>query len=802
MAMLVSVAVSSCGFEQPESSGTVSGYTRSFSAVTVFDLHGQVQGNAIADADGGFSIELNKLLPQVLKIRATGGEYYSPGDEFPTRLGDNYAVYALINYVNDRNNKTRVDFSTTVTAALAEYQINSGKKADMAVVDSSAAVGDWFDISTSFVERVPAIDSGSGVREYSAADVEVISGMEELTELAKLVVLNASLSGLANRINTESGAGADALIAEHQIIDDFYKDVLYDGKLNGVASGEMVSHSGLILTESHYRHEYALAIIDLLQGEDNYTDISSLDAAQWIVSINEYYPNLFGDVEAILIPEDRPYLEFSGLSASEAATGLEQINYRVADFNGVESISLFIDQQELPMPLDANSFVLDTSPYKNEIYKVKLVARNTVGAVTEIEQDILFSNQIDENYTLRPDGELVSGEIELNVQLGSLFGIARVEFYIDGAKVFETEGIEQSITYSVDTATFPSGDGEHVFRANIISNSGNVTYKSTTFNTDNTGPVITWDLENDVLLQTIQQFTAKVEEDQALKSVQMLYDGIELRNFEGVTGEQEFDLNLTIDTRTIFEGSHVMSIEAVSLAGILAREQRDVYVDWNNPTVNIITPSGTKLLKGANLDVSFQALDTNGIGNIEYFIDDVSGGTLAVDSDSFQIANPTGLVQDRIVKVEATDLAGRKSADSILVRYQVLSINPPTMQLLDSGRARLTYNVFGVESAVFSPVFTLTDPDQALNYTSDITISQSYNPATEVGTVVVDFPGAAYPGGLTCGTNWELMDYTLSIRYRGQESNIISGTSSVNGLKAYIHRPSTGCSGDSNAPLE
>lgn len=799
--LLLSVILVGCGFEQPNKTGTVSGFARPLAAVEARDLHGQSLGSAVARADGYFQVALDGPKPQVLKLTASGGEYYAPGSEFPTRIADTFKTHSVVNYVNGRDNKTRIDFWTTLSAGLAEYQIKTGKAADEAVVSAEDVLEAWTSVTDGFSVRSLPIDAGSSVRKFTDEDASQIAAMNELTPDSKLVFLNASLFALVGGINKHAKLEGDARVTVHQFAIDAYEDIKNDGVLNGILPGRTLTYGGVIVDVDRYRHELAIALVETLQSELNRTKVTSSQAAQWIISINEYTGTIFGNNQPKQIPEDRPYLEFGGLEEGKEQSGLKVVGYRAVDFAGMESIRLEIDSERIPLIKDGSSFTLDTSNYKNEVYEVRLVALNKLGAETAIVKEILFRNQIDNNFTLSPDGALVSKEVELAVTLGDQFGIEKVEFFVDGNKVYETTDIKASISHKIDTATLPAGDGEHTFRANIISNSGNISFKTSKFNTDNTPPGITWELAEGKLLDRIERFQASVVEDQALKSVEMLYDGNVLRNFANVEGKKNYEIDLSLDTRTIREGQHTMAIRAESLAGVSSLETKGVYVDWNNPVVNIVTPSGSRILKGQTVQAEFQVLDTNGVKKVEYFIDDQLQGDVPVGTNRISISNSTGLVKNSVLKVVATDLAGRTASDSILIRYQVLSLNPPNMQIFENGRAKLSFTLYGVESAVFTPIFSLTDPIQSGMYTDDVTLAVSYNPATEIGTVDIDFPAATY-SGVGCGVDWKLMKYSLLIRYRGQESNIITGASDVGGVKAYIHRPTTGCAGGSGAPKE
>lgn len=745
-----------CNYETAKVDGTISGYTLPTSVVIASSIHSEVLGSGTADDSGYFSIRLNEITPQAVSLVSSGGEYYEVGEEFPTRLDESVKRHGHVNYINGKDNKVNFHYLSNLSAGLTEYYVNLGADLEDALIASSMVIEEWTGIDPSTASVFEGVDRGISQSELESSEDSIL-----------LAFMEKGLSFLAletNRLNDLDGYDG---IESHDIITASYEDIMYDGIINGITASQTNASGSVTMDADYLRHQHSLSIAKFLYSDENKSGIESIEMAQRISRINEAPSEIFDDAIAIDIPEDSPYLRVGGIVDNGEVSRNVLIEIDSFDYSGVRSLSISFDDYVVEIDPLARNYVLDTSIYRNEDYEVKLVAENTFGQITEVILDVTVLNELTDVGELSPsESELIGNTHTLSALIPDTYGINSVRFLIDDDIVYETFEVSTNLTFEYDTSGLT--DGTHNFRVDIISNAGNITYKTIEFESDNSPPILDWALPIDPILDLQQNFTATVSDDQLLKSVKFFNNGVVIRDYEDAEGVASFDVDFTIDVRSIYEGTHTMAFEATSASGIIELEEREFLVDWANPYINIITPSGTNVYDTETF--TFQADDSNGLKDGATTMVSVEGETpFMIDSSlrEFTLTNSEGKREELLLEVTVEDLVGRTSTDSILVKYNSLSLGDPVRTERGSS-ITYTFTVLGLSNEFYTiDLQPIAPTTEAMLTTSGITSSQSYS--NGVGTYSFTFTEYSNVGH---ACDYIIMDYSMTVLHRGMTSDL------------------------------
>jgi hypothetical protein len=752
--ILTSVLMGGCNYETAKVDGTISGETLPSSVVVVKSVNSEFLGSATANENGTYSIKLNKVIPQAVFIESSGGEYYEVGDEFPTRLDESVKRHTHINYINGKVNNANFNYLTNLSAGLTEYYLNSGASLENALIDAAAVMDAWVGINPSTTSVFKGVDGGITQEDFvSNIDGVVLAFMEK------------GLSFLAletNRLNDIEGYGG---IKSHEIITASYEDIKYEGILNGVTSTRTNASGGVVMGTDFLRHQHALSIAKFLYSDQNKSGLEPIEVAQRLSRMNEAPSDIFGASVAINIPEDVPYLSVVGVTDNTEVSRNVLIGIDSFDYEGIRSISLSFDENIVEIDPFTRNYVLDTSSYKNEDYNVQITAENYLGQKTVISLDLTVMNTLTDVGDVNPPADqLIGGLYTFNTQIPDTYGLRSVRFLIDDAEVFETDDVTSSVSFEYDTAQLT--DGMHNFRVDLINNADNISYKTIEFESDNSKPIISWGAPNNPILDLQQNFTASISDDQLLKSVKFINNGTVLTDYTDAEDQAVFNVDFTIDVRSIYEGTHVMSFEAVSASGILEREEREFLVDWENPYVNIITPSGINLYDTQVF--TFQADDSNGLSEGNTIMVSVQGQPpFMIDSKSreFVLTNTDKKREELLLEVTVEDIVGRTSKDAILVKYNALSLGNASRT--ESGeRVTYTFAVQGLSNQFYTvDLQTISPTTQSVLDDSQFSTTTTYS--NGVGTY-----SFSYTKFSEFGCDGRSMDYSLTVRHRGMNTDL------------------------------
>ena len=269
----------------------------------------------------------------------------------------------------------------------------------------------------------------------------------------------------------------------------------------------------------------------------------------------------------------------------------------VADPNGVKSVEVFLDGKSRGLAPDvtAPSLDIDTTPLGEGSHFLKIVATNTVG------------NSVESNTTFIVDNVLpvitATAPVENTYHAATFTASATVvdnntkdvEFLVDGDS-WGLAASKNNATKLVDTTKYK--DGPHKLGVVASDTAGNTGTKIIPLIFDNTPPAITAVAPSPgaVFGSAVFSFSAMIT-DLSLATVDLAIDG----NHYGAGGSAD-NRSVPVDSATLTEGAHALSIIATDQTGHVSKASTSVTIDHTPPTSTktTIISVGTTIVERRN----------------------------------------------------------------------------------------------------------------------------------------------------------------------------------------------------------
>ncbi len=265
-------------------------------------------------------------------------------------------------------------------------------------------------------------------------------------------------------------------------------------------------------------------------------------------------------------------------------------------------------------------------------------------------------------------------------------GIYSISYYIDDTLLHTDylswpDGYQSYIikTYTLDTTRY--SDGVHTLTARIYDNSGNVNTGtnggrqcSTSIQViiDNNPPTIniTSPESNSFVKDTVNISANAYDDGCGIDYVEFYVDGTKLYT------DNESPYYYLWDTTSYGNGNHQIKVIAYDKAGYFAEDSIYLYVDNDNPSIQITSPQDGSILNIDTVNITWTGSDANsGIDHYEIRIDSSSWKDVGT-ATSYQF---TGLNDgSHTVDVKAVDKAGNEMIDSVSF---VVDTGAPTVEI-------------------------------------------------------------------------------------------------------------------------
>jgi hypothetical protein len=633
------------------------------SNIEVYSLDGSLLGTGTTDEDGLYSVTLDSVPSQIVKIVASGGQYKEEATNTIVELEADDHLYAYVNYSQGGDVTTAVTLFTTIAAGYAEYLMGLGVNATKAVEDANSSISQLVGVDIVNVQPVDITDATNSA--------------PSLTNALRYSFFTAAVSPFTAYVSRENGRTEHDFYNSIMFAQLAYEDIRHDGYLNGQSAKGNVSMGVVPFDEETYRNKLALNTLVIANSANNQTGLSPAELKDAAEAYNNSNHVAFGNVPPVSLDADKPIVTNPSWFSGETVAGNVSLAADVSDVVGVSTAVFTIDGTDFVAADPENPEVsFDSTTFSDAVYPVTLTVENFAGATTNFTRNLTIANAGITISNVRPaDGEHIRGTFDFRATVTDPIAVADVLFKLDENTQYSPQDLNNP-TEPVDTTQVLITEGEHDFEI-VAENQGGFTDTYTgTFVIDNTDPVISWPLPDDSYQTGNFDFTATLTDNIELASAKLFWDGDELTDFVQGGNPTQLDPSYTINALQDFEGPHTLAIQVSDRAGGQVTETKTVNLDWNPPQVSIQTPSG--LDHGGPYEVTWTSFDTNGLAEHRVVVDGNTRATVGSDATSATIT-PEGPEGAKTLQVIAVDNAGKETSSSILVKEMHL---PPQITKL------------------------------------------------------------------------------------------------------------------------
>lgn len=663
----VSLALVGCGKDSGSSSGPQerpSGLMKGVAfdglitggKISILDMSGNEIAAGTTDESGSYSISLDSIASQPLKITVTDGQYKEEYSGKSVQLQDKDALTALVNYRQGEDIDVSLTYYTTISAGLAEYRIKSG-------ADTAEAIN----VANTAISEVIGIDIVDTIPKDITDSLNVSPSLEEDQVYG---YLTASISAYTAWISETNGAKQHDPYNSISFAQKAYNDISNDGKLDGIGADGNIAMGKVLFSPDTYRNTLAINMLVMANSENNRLGYSAADLVSYAKKLNDSASSIFADAPLIALNADGTIFGNLSWTEGEAFYGVVTLTVSAFDVVGIKSAKLTINGVDFAADnLEPLTFTFDSAQFADGAYETDIAVTNNVDIVTHHTQKITFANRATAIVSTNPvEGQAIGGEYEFSAVIADPFGIDSVKFVLDDS--IEISPTDPSTpTARVNTKTTIATEGQHTFEVMAVGLSGFEVSKKIDFVVDNTAPSVTLNLGEGAYVSSTYTLSGNINDNLDIKSAAVLIDGTELGS---VT--QKGSYSVSFDPQNYAEGQHTVVIDAFDKAGNRTTVNRTFFVDRNPPTINITTPSSVVVT--GNTEIYFEAADTLGFGS-NNFVARLKGYPIDLEvisnsKRSFTLKPGTLFWGEgnATVEITVTDGSGKTATDSIIVNFQ------------------------------------------------------------------------------------------------------------------------------------
>jgi hypothetical protein len=530
---------------------------------------------------------------------------------------------------------------------------------------------------------------------------DVIAGIDWVTAHSNTIeVANMSLSAIANSsifrtaIQNSVAAGIIHFVAAGNDARDVYgidgifgtsDDVLPASYPEAAAISAMVDldgiPGGLKTPASAYGNDDSFANFS--------NDSHSVVAGNPVTSPGKAIDLLMPGVEILSCYMNGTYAIGSGTSmASPHAAGLAALyiagNGRATNASGVYAI-----RQAL-----INAGIAQTDPRGLALQNDFDGNKENIGWAGSSEPPSPVDNPPSVSITNPAEGATVSGQVIVTADALDDIGVVQVEFFVNGVSIGADTTGGDGWSASWDTTGYSNGDYTVSATAtDTASQTSDDLIGATVDNSTDYPPSVTITYpSNGATVSGQVTVTADALDDDSITRVEFFVDGVGI----GVDTNGSDGWSASWDTTQDSNGDYILSATATDSASQTSNDSITVMVNNvtdNPPSVMITNPADGTTVSG-QVNVTADALDDDGVTQVEFFVDGSSIGVDDDDSDGWSANWDTALNSNggHSVSATATDTTGQNTSDSVSVTVdnpqgtRVAQINVTAMPLMSYGR--------------------------------------------------------------------------------------------------------------------
>lgn len=352
--------------------------------VEVFDFtggtKGQKLGSDITDGSGLYSITLSTSDKPIL-IEISGGYYIeeATGKQIQVDKSQGHKLLAIEYYESGRPIEVSATFFSTVATGYAEYLIGQGMGAETAIERAYQQVDAWAGFNTRITVPL-AVDKSENVTPF-------------LTNGHSYGFVSAAISELTRVAGAETPNGEHNYYSSILFILSAYKDIKYDGILDGRTENGAVSFANLNINANTYRDLVALRMLQFVQSDRNETGLSFDEILPFASSYNLFSDEIFGYVDAPDITLAEPTVSQFLPAEGETISGGYGASAIVSDDYGLATVEYFVDGQFVAGANPNNpARNIDTFNFTNGAHTMTIVVTNVMGNSVSETHNITINN--------------------------------------------------------------------------------------------------------------------------------------------------------------------------------------------------------------------------------------------------------------------------------------------------------------------------------------------------------------------------------------------------------------------------
>ncbi len=407
------------------------------------------------------------------------------------------------------------------------------------------------------------------------------------------------------------------------------------------------------------------------------------DTAFQFIEVDNTNPEI--DAQKVNYPSEKDWaadgekINFQ-IEAGDTGSGVRKVVIDASEIGGSENLVLSPDggnygataQQTFKSPDVTVSTGMETG-----IFTVKASVYDSANNL--VTQDInvaVKNNDPMLSITSVAEGQILSGQETISVKVSDDRGVPDTEdnpvFFIDNSEekaLQRVSGDEYTAEYEGTLDTTRYKDGEHELSVKVRDTSGLQTMERLNVRIDNTEPVGSVSSPSgEEYVEGSYTFKVHASDNIELDSTTII---LGQRSYSTAYNAQSGYWEVTIDTRTLEDGTHTLEAEVTDKAGhITTSTPIEFYVDNSAPTMSIAEPEKDEVLT-ETYELKIDSEDEGFTPEVSYRVDNKDWSEMSEGADGWTADLDTSEYMDgsHTIHFRSIDPAGHESTEKVVVFF-------------------------------------------------------------------------------------------------------------------------------------
>ena len=338
--------------------------------------------------------------------------------------------------------------------------------------------------------------------------------------------------------------------------------------------------------------------------------------------------------------------------------------------SGLESFKVTINDKEVELN-DEGKYIFNTNTPGN--YTIKAEAIDKAGNITTTTKTIYVREDTTKptvNLSVNRTSASIGNEIIIKSSASDNAELVSFEVTVDGEKINLVDG---QYSFIADKAK------DYIVEAVAKDRAGNETIKTRTIK-------VTEDTIKPTLTLNVDKYN--VDYGDYINVSLIANDNVGVESLKLYVDDKEVKIDENNTARILADkvGNLVIKAEAIDKAGNITTTTKTIKVtiDTTKPTINL-NVSENEVTCGEYVTVSVTASDNNGVESLKLY---ANSKEIKIDEDGNAkiLADKVG---DLVIEAIATDKAGNKASEKVLVKVLEKDVIKPTVNIISEDKANL-----------------------------------------------------------------------------------------------------------------